>query len=180
MTEVRVSVVAVLLAVFAAVPAVAACTQGTCYVGPCICLVENGDEQFSDTTCSLWQFGGSATRSSSGGDYYGEIASSIGTISQTVDGGNTGNDVELHVDIEIIPSDNPGNEKLYVEVRTTGGSLLETLDILDVNDSGGSLQYNTSGYNVGDVVLRFRRGTGLNDGGSDFRVDNVRWWVCGF
>lgn len=180
MTRVGLSVVAVLLAVLTAVPAFASCTQGDCLIGPCACFVETGDVQFSDTSCSLWQFSNFATRANSGSDYYGELGSGIATIKQTVFGGNTGTEIEVYVDVDVITDGSPGNERLYVEIRSTSGALLETLDIIDANESTGHREYETSGFDGDDVVIQFRRGTGLNDGDTEFRVDNVYFWRCGF
>ncbi|HYK01886.1 MAG TPA: hypothetical protein VE974_09025 [Thermoanaerobaculia bacterium] len=168
--------VAVLL--LTAFPAFASCTQGDCLVGPCICLRWTGDVSFSDTSCGLWDFTGTGTRASSGSQYYGEIASGIGTVEQELWGGGTGTEVEVQVDVTIVPGNPVGNERLIVEVRSLSGTLLETLDIIDADEGSGYREYHTSGYNQ-DVILRFRRGTGLNDSDSVFRVDNVAFWVCG-
>jgi hypothetical protein len=162
-----------------AVPVFASCTQGDCLVGPCVCFRETGDVNFSDTSCNLWSFTGTASRASSGSSYWGSLPSGIGTIKQTVWGGNTGNTIEVQVDVTVLPSGSPGNEKVYVEVRSTSGSLLETLDIIDANESSGYREYYAEGYGD-DVVIQFRHGTGLNDGGSEFRIDNVAFWRCGF
>lgn len=175
------SVVAVILAVFTAVPAFAQCYQGDCPIGPCACFVENGDRLFSDTSCTLWQFSNGAVRDLSGGEYYGLLGSDNGTIKQTVFGGNTGNSIEVFVDVDVITDGSPGNERLYVEVRSTSGTLLETLDVIGAYESTGQRQYNTSGFDGNDVVLQFRRSPGpLNDGDTEFRVDNVWFWRCGF
>ena len=168
--------IAVLL--LTALPTFAACTQGDCLVGPCICLRETGDVHFSDTSCDLWSFSNGASRGSSGSSYWGNLPSGIATISQPIFGGNTGNEIELQVDVTVLPSGDPGNERLIIEVRSTGGALIETLDIIDANESSGQRQYFTEGYGD-DVILQFRRGTGLNDDGSEFRIDNVAFWRCG-
>jgi hypothetical protein len=160
-----------------AVPAFAVCQQSRCLVSPCVCLLESGDIAFSDTSCSLWSFAGTATRSSSGSQYYGEIAYGTGNISQQVWGGATGTQVELMVDVTINPT-TPGNEKLYIEVRSTGGTLLETLDVISGYESSGPRSYITSGYNA-NVILRFRRATSISDGSTGFQVDNANFWVCG-
>jgi hypothetical protein len=177
MTKRFLMLVAVL--VLTAAPMFAACTQGTCPIGPCVCFIENGDQGFTDTTCSLWSFVNNAARGLSGGNYFGSFPSGTATISQTVWGGNTGNDIELQVDVTVNPSGSPGNEKLYIEVRTTGGTLLETLDIISANESTGHRVYTSSGYGS-DVILRFRRAPSTSDGGSSFEVDNVKFWRCGF
>lgn len=175
------SVVAVILAVFTAAPAFAQCYQGDCPIGPCVCFVENGDRSFSDTSCTLWQFSNGAARVLSDSDnYYGELGSGVAKIKQTVYGGNTGNSITLFVDVDVITGGSPGTERLYVEVRSTSGTLLETLDIIDANESTGPREYNTSGFAGNNVVLQFRRSTGVNDGDTEFRVDNVWFWRCGF
>lgn len=80
----------------------------------------------------------------------------------------------------MIPDGSPGNERLYVEIRSTSGALLETLDVIDANESSGPREYHTTGFGGNDVVLQFRRSTALNDGGTEFRVDDVYFWRCGF
>jgi hypothetical protein len=179
MTRAVFSVVAVLLAVFTAIPAFA-CTQGDCPIGPCACFVENGDVEFSETSCELWQFSNGAARVEGGSDdYYGELASGTATIKQTIFGGGTGAEIDLFVDVEVIPDIEPGIERLYIEIRSTGGSLLETLDVIDGNESSGLREYQTSGFGGNDVVLQFRRATAGNDGDTEFQVDSVWFWRCG-
>ena len=179
MTKVALIVVAVVLAVFTAVPAFA-CTQGDCPIGPCICVVENGDWGFSETSCNLWQFSNGADRvEGQWEDYYGELASGTATIKQTIFGGGSTAEVDLYVEVDVITDGSPGTERLYVEVRSTGGTLLETLDIIDANESSGPRGYNTTGYGGNNVVLQFRRSPGVTDGSTEFRVDEVNFWRCG-
>lgn len=172
--------VAVILAVFTAVPAFAQCYQGECQIGPCICFVENGDRGFEDTSCTLWQFSNGAVRGGSSGDYHGQLGSGTAKIKQTMYGGNTGNEIELFVDVDVITDESSGNERLYIEIRSTSGTLLETLDVIDPSESSGQRVYQTSGFGGNDVVLQFRRSTAWNDGYTQFRVDNVWFWRCGF
>ena len=179
MTRVAISIVAVLLAVFTVVPAFA-CTQGDCPIGPCVCFVENGDVEFSETSCNLWEFSNGAGRVEGGSsDYYGELDSATATIKQTIFGGGSGATIDLYVDVAVIPDGEPGLERLYVEVRSTGGTLLETLDVIDGNETSDTRHYQTSGYGGNNVVLQFRRATALNDGGTEFQVDTVTFWRCG-
>ncbi len=180
MTKAVLSAVAVLLlAVFPAVP-VFACTQGDCPIGPCACFIENGDQEFSETSCNLWQFSSGAARvEGPSDDHYGELASSTATIKQTIFGGGNGAQVDVFVDVDVIPNGTPGTERLYVEVRSTSGTLLETLDIIQANESSGTREYNTSGFGGNNVVLQFRRSPGVTDLDTEFRVDSVAYWRCG-
>lgn len=180
MMKLRLYVLAAILTVFAAVPLFASCVQGHCPLGPCVCFIETGDTSFSDTTCSLWQFSNGAARGLDGSEYYGELQSGTATIKQTVFGGNTGTTIEVHVDVDVITDGSPGNERLYIEVRSTSGTLLETFDVVDGNESSGERVYYTSGFDGNDVVIQFRRFSGLNDGDTEFRVDDVVFWRCGF
>lgn len=172
-------VAAVILAVFTAVPVFAQCDQGECQIGPCVCFIETGDRTFSETSCPLWQFSNGAARGLSGGDYYGRLGSGNARIKQTLYGGNTNNEIELFVDVDVI-IDEPGNERLYIEVLSTSGTLLETLDVINANEASGTRHYYTSGFGGNDVVLQFRRQTAWNDGYTQFHVDNVWFWRCGF
>jgi hypothetical protein len=179
MMRVVLSVVVVLLAVFTAVPAFA-CTQGDCPIGPCACFVENGDGGFSETSCNLWQFSNGAARvEGMWEDYYGELASGTATIKQTLFGGGSGADIDLYVEVDVITDGQTGTERLYVEIRSTSGTLLETLDIIDANESSGPRGYDTSGFGGNDVVLQFRRSPGVTEGDTEFRVDEVTFWRCG-
>ncbi len=178
MKRVMLSVAAVLLAVWAAVPAFA-CTQGDCPIGPCVCFVENGDPGFSETSCNLWQFSNGAERvEGAWEDYYGELGSGTATIKQTLYGGTSSSSIDLYVEVDVITDGSPGTERLYVEIRSTSGTLLETLDIIDANESSGPRGYNTSGYTGSNVVLQFRRSPGVTDGSTEFRVDEVTLWRC--
>jgi hypothetical protein len=173
------SVVILLLAVWTAVP-VFACTQGDCPIGPCVCFIENGDQEFSETSCSLWQFSNGASREEGASDdYYGYLPSGTATIKQTIFGGGNGSEIDLFVDVEVIPDVEPGIERLYVEIRSTGGTLLETLDVIDGFESSGTRHYVTSGFGGNNVVLQFRRATAGNDGDTQFQVDSVAFWRCG-
>jgi hypothetical protein len=179
MKNVQVLMVALALLVFAAVPAFASCVQGNCPIGPCVCFIETGDTSFSDTTCSLWQFTNGASRGLASGDYFGKLDSGNETVSQEVYGGSNGSQIELFVDIDVITDGSPGTERLFIEVRSTGGTLLETLDIVDATESTGFRDYMTSGFAGADVILTFRRSPGVTDGGTEFRVDNADFWRCG-
>ncbi len=179
MKKVQMLMVALALVVFAAVPAFASCVQGTCPLGPCACFIETGDTSFSDTSCSLWQFANGATRGLVSGNYFGKLDSGTETVSQEVYGGTNTSQIELFVDIDVITDGSPGTERLYIEVRSTGGTLLETLDIIDATESTGFRDYQTSGFTGANVVVLFRRSPGVNDGGTEFRVDNAEFWRCG-
>jgi hypothetical protein len=179
MTRVVLSLMAVLLALFTVAPAFA-CTQGDCPIGPCVCFVENGDPEFSETSCNLWQFSSGAARvEGPSDDHYGELGSGTATIKQTIFGGGSSATIDLYVDVDVITDGSPGTERLYIEVRSTSGTLLETLDIVDANESTGSRDYHTSGYGGNNVVLWFRRSPGVTDGSTEFRVDTVTLWRCG-
>jgi hypothetical protein len=54
----------------------------------------------------------------------------MGTVKQTIFGGGDDAQSDLFVDVDVIPNGLPGTKRLYVQIRSTCGTLLETLGFI--------------------------------------------------
>ena len=146
-------------------PAFATCTQCCRVCGP-LCPQVIYDN-YLDEGC--WDLGGSASIVNISGDNMAEL-SSVGSVSQEIDAIRS-----LQFDVTAVAGSDPGTERIAVEIVSTGGTLLDTLDT--VNSSGTYQLLDIPDYGVSRFRLRFRMLVMPDPGDTVYRIDNVMGWT---
>lgn len=157
---------AVLLVVMlAATPPAFACSQ--CSPGPCPQIFY---DNYFDEECA-WEFGGGTQRVSVNGNVMGELYG-IGSIAQEI---TPGDDNDLRFDLTVIAGSGDDTNRIAVEVVSSGGTLLETLDTITTS---GTYNYDVGDYtSYGTIKIRFRMLMMPDPGDTVYRIDNAFVWA---
>ena len=146
-------------------PAYGTCTQCCRICGP-LCPQVIYDNYLEE---GCWDLGGSATIVNVSGNTMAEI-DGVGSISQEIDAIRS-----LQFDVSAVAGSDPGTERVAVEIVSTSGTLLDTLDVVS---SSGTYQYvNIPDYGVSRFRLRFRVLVMPDPGDTVYRIDNVFGWT---
>lgn len=163
-------VVCLLVATLASAPQAFACSQ-CCniyspYVAPQI-LYDN----YFDEECE-WVYGGSASYTNGSAEI-----PSVGSVYQevTIPSGYTHADLSFNLDV--VPGVDDGTERLLVEVLNSGGSLLDTLDVLESGSADGRYDYQLGNYGGQTIRIRFRVVVMPDPGDTVFRIDGAFLWI---
>jgi hypothetical protein len=168
-------------------PLSATCTQGTCAVPPtCNCLDQVADPTFDDL-CANWVEDGEAYLGNSGSDYYWDLYNSdpspsdpefSASIEQTVTVPSNKTTISIHVDVDMFNISTSGTERLFVDIVSTGGTLLTTTDQIRPVEGSDYYISNASGYGGQTVKVRIRYRPGQFPAGTEFRIKEVHFITC--
>lgn len=168
------SAVVLLIALMSNMPVYATCTRPQCLVGggaPCDQLLY--DVGF-DEYC--WTLTGSAQIVAS--PYYHAKFSGSSNASAYQDvyvpTGWTTHELAVHIDNNVTGY---SSGRLYVEIRTTGNVLLETLNAFAANDPDGRYDLHFSNYGGQTIRIAFRYVPGYSPGNGEFLVDSTSYFV---
>ncbi|HEX6160534.1 MAG TPA: hypothetical protein VF111_10240, partial [Thermoanaerobaculia bacterium] len=82
---------------------------------------------------------------------------------------------DLQFDLSVVSGSNPGTERVIVEVVSTSGTILETLDTIS---AAGTYVYDVGNYtSYGTIRIRFRMVLMPEPGDTIFRIDNAYFWA---
>ncbi len=154
--------------------ALGACNRQSC-IGPCSYdpLVYN---HTFNQVCDKWKTSGGVTITTTGGGY-ATIPS--GTLYQDVlVSGSTSSYSSLSMTIWIssISGSSPGTERFRLAILTTGGSILETVDVFWPSDSAGQYDYDISNYSGQTIRVQVTRLDGSAPGNTTMVVDALEVW----
>jgi hypothetical protein len=167
-------------------PLYATCTQGTCVTQPgCACLDQIADPVFDDL-CANWVAGGEAYLENSGGDYYWDMYSDLDPpnlevaayIQQTVTVPSNKTTISIHVDVDMFDISTAGTEKIFVDILSSSGTLLEVVGSIRPVDGPDYYILNTSGYGGQTVKVRIRYRPAQFPAGTIFRIKEVHFLTC--
>jgi hypothetical protein len=166
-----------LVSLLANLPLYADCTQYTCDLGPSVpCEQLIWNNSFIDEDCDAW-VSSNVNIVTSPSAYASFSGSSSAFLYQTVavPTGYSSNQIDVFVDI----TGSSNTAALYVEIRSSTGALLQTLDLLSTSSNDGGYQYGppADAYEGQAVRINFRYVPGANPGNAEFRVTYVGYYV---
>jgi hypothetical protein len=157
----------VLAAVLAAAPPALACSQCCTVCGP-FCTQVFYDNYF-DEEC--WDLTGSAQIVTINGNNMAQM-DGMGSVSQVV---TQAVNNDLKFDVEVVTGNDPGSDRLVVEVVSTSGTLLDTLDTIY---SSGTYTYDVGAYSSQSAIrIRLRMISLPYPGDTIYRIDNAYFWI---
>lgn len=170
-------VVVFLVSALANLPLYADCTQYTCDLGPTVpCEQLIWNNSFIDEDCDAW-VSSNVDIVTSPSAYASFSGSSSAFLYQTVlvPTGYNSNQIDVLIDI----TGSSSTAALYVEIRSSTGVLLQTLDLLSTSSDDGGYQWGppAEAYEGQAVRLQFRYVPGANPGNAEFRITYVDYYV---
>ena len=150
-------------------------TQAPCNASPplpgCQQLIYDWD---FEEDCSYWVASGAAVRQTFGSnDFYELYGLANGSLSQDVAVPANTTHTKLHLDITVDPL-NVGSERLYVEILSSSGTLLETVEIVNPTYTTSVYGwYDIGPYSNQTITVRFRSAAGAYGGDTIFMINSV-------
>jgi hypothetical protein len=169
--------VVLLVSVLGNLPLYADCSIHTCDLGPpvlCDQLIYNNS--FNNTDCEAW-VSSNVDIVTEPAAYASFSGSSSALLYQSVYVPTGYNSNEIDVEMDITGSSSTA--ALYVEIRSSTGVLLQTLDLLSTSSPDGGYQYGppADAYEGQTIRLQFRYVPGSNPGNAEFRITNVDYFL---
>lgn len=173
----------VVLAATLVVPAAHAACSTELLPGPPLCSELFYDVHFAQA-CNAWVFSGDgATKNTTQGNSYAQLENSLisSFFEQTVAvvaAPNGGTDLSMGFNVNMVGS-YPGTERLQVEIRSTGGTLLQTVASVSPSSGSGRYDYTLPSSYVGQTIkVRFRYVRHSAPGDTQFRVTYAQFFTC--